>query len=183
MPPKIIALAGVSGSGKTLSALYIAQRYGLRPYAFVDGIKARLKALHPELTARDLWGDGRDETKDFLGGRTVRQALWDLSTQIRKKLPGFTVAEFSTVFNAHPRTRGWVISDCRDETECDWCDRHAIVIKLLRNNSAVLQGAGDTHDRYVAKKIFQHRVNNTEMSKPELYDALDTVLAPYRLLR
>lgn len=179
---RIVALAGMTKSGKTLCSSYITENYGLRHHAFVDHFKHSLQELHPELTERDLWGPGREEHKDFLGGKTVREALIELSTKERAEHKGCAIARLSQKIAAHPTAPGWVLSDCRHETEVDWCLRHAITIKLLRGARRLLQSNNTKHfDWHVINRPIPLVIDNENLEIPELYARIDAILMKHGL--
>jgi hypothetical protein len=75
--PRIVALSGVAGSGKTTAADYLGKRYGYVRVKFADPIKDMLRAIG--LTDRHLEGDLKEKPQHF--GKSPRFLLQTLGTE------------------------------------------------------------------------------------------------------
>lgn len=116
--PRLIALAGQAGAGKTTAACHIVATYpGFTRLSFADPIRDMLKALG--LTAFDLQ-DHKHQSHFLIGGHTPRFAMQTLGTEWGRRLihPDIWVNALR-----HRIEAAWdlgyrvVIDDCRFDNE------------------------------------------------------------------
>ncbi len=77
--PRIVGVLGVAGSGKTLVAKHLVERYGYTRLRFADPIKRMLKELG--LTDEQLDGDAKMTPMPMFGGATPRGMMQTLGTE------------------------------------------------------------------------------------------------------
>lgn len=77
--PRVIALCGDAGSGKTTAADYLVEHYGYRRVKFADPLKNMLRAMG--LTERQIEGDQKEIAQDALCGRSPRHLMQTLGTE------------------------------------------------------------------------------------------------------
>lgn len=91
--PKVIGLCGLAGSGKTQTALILAER-GYRRLRFADTLKRMLRVLlyaageDPQSAARYIDGDHKEQPHHAFGGHSSRYAMQTLGTEWGRKLIG-----------------------------------------------------------------------------------------------
>lgn len=78
--PKIIGILGYAGSGKTLVAKHLVERYGFRRTRFADPLKNMLK-LGLGLTDDEVDGDLKMAPMERFGGVTPRHMMQTLGTE------------------------------------------------------------------------------------------------------
>ena len=84
--PRVIALCGDAGSGKTTAADYLVEHYGYRRVKFADPLKNMLRAMG--LTERQIEGDQKEIAQDALCGRSPRHLMQTLGTEWGRQLIG-----------------------------------------------------------------------------------------------
>lgn len=78
--PRLIALTGYAGSGKSTVAEHLARAHGYRRIRFADPLKDMLKVGFG-LTDEHVNGGLKETPLDVLGGRSPRQAMQTLGTE------------------------------------------------------------------------------------------------------
>lgn len=76
--PRVIAITGLAGSGKSSVAALLCIHHGFRLLKFADPIKDMLKAIG--LTVAELEGNKKGLPSRLLGGRSPRFAMQTLGT-------------------------------------------------------------------------------------------------------
>ncbi|HEX8392150.1 MAG TPA: AAA family ATPase [Longimicrobium sp.] len=92
--PQLIALAGVSGSGKDTVGEFLASRHGYVRVAFADPIKHAMMALFG-LEREQLWGERRNQADARLG-RSPRELYQQFGKACREIDPLVWVRAFRT---------------------------------------------------------------------------------------
>jgi hypothetical protein len=117
-PPRLIALCGLAGSGKTTCAEYLRQEWGYSHLKFASPIKEMLRALG--LNDDHLEGDLKEQPTELLAGHSPRHAMQTLGTEWGRELMGLN---FWADMWAHSAERilkaggKVVVDDCRFPNE------------------------------------------------------------------
>ncbi len=83
-PPRVIALCGLAGSGKSTIADHLVADHGYTRVKFAETLKNMLRALG--LTDRHIEGDLKEQPCSLLGGQTPRRAMITLGTEWGREL-------------------------------------------------------------------------------------------------
>lgn len=112
--PRIIALTGLAGSGKSTAADYLIAVHGFTRVRFAGPLKAMMRALG--LSDRHIEGDMKEVPHEMLCGKTPRQAMQTLGTEWGRKLIGddFWINTWHQDAGRHSRV---VVDDCRFPNE------------------------------------------------------------------
>lgn len=78
-PPKLVALTGLAGCGKSTAADYLIRAHGFVRVKFSGPLKDMLRAIG--LTDRHIEGDLKEEPCALLCGQTPRYAMQTLGTE------------------------------------------------------------------------------------------------------
>lgn len=111
--PRVIALAGPAGSGKSTVALSLRAR-GYRLTKFAGPLKAMCRALG--MTDEMIEGDQKEMPSDILGGHTPRHAMQTLGTEWGRNCMGEDFWVNMWARGLHPDERV-VVDDCRFANE------------------------------------------------------------------
>jgi hypothetical protein len=79
MPPRIIGVLGVAGSGKTLVSRHLVEQHGYVRTRFAEPIKAMLRSIG--LTDAQVDGDEKMQPLPAFGGATARSMMQTLGTE------------------------------------------------------------------------------------------------------
>lgn len=82
--PRIIAIAGLAGSGKSTISKMLTHQHGFKLVKFADPLKNALRAIG--LTEEELEGSRKALPCKLLGGRTPRYAMQTLGTEWGRNL-------------------------------------------------------------------------------------------------
>lgn len=85
-PPRLIALCGLAGSGKTTCAEYLEREWGYHHLKFAGPIKEMLRPLG--LDESHLEGPLKEEPTELLAGNSPRHAMQTLGTEWGRELMG-----------------------------------------------------------------------------------------------
>lgn len=112
--PRVIALTGLAGSGKSTAADYLVADYGYTLVKFAGPLKAMLREVG--LTVNEIEGNRKELPIDFLCGKTPRQAMQTLGYEWGRKCIGedFWVNAWRLAVND---CRHVVVDDCRFPNE------------------------------------------------------------------
>lgn len=116
--PKVIALCGLAGSGKSAAAAYLIENHNYKLVKFAAPLKKMLSALG--LTLADIEGEHKETPNPILCGKTPRHAMQTLGTEWGRQLIG---PEFwTTVWKHHAQLalaagHGVIVDDCRFDNE------------------------------------------------------------------
>lgn len=84
--PRLVALSGAAGSGKTTAADYLIEHYGYHRIKFAEPIKDMLRAIG--LTHEQIEGRYKESPSYILCGRTPRYVMQTLGTEWGRDLIG-----------------------------------------------------------------------------------------------
>ncbi len=84
--PRLIAITGAAGSGKSTAAIHLMERRGYRRIRFADPIKDMLREFG--LTFEQLDGALKETPSDLLCSRTARRAMQTLGDEWGRQLIG-----------------------------------------------------------------------------------------------
>ncbi len=157
MASKIIALTGLSGSGKSEVAKYLQYGHGFTPVKFAGPLKAMLEAFYrycgvsDDAILRKLEGDLKETPCPYLCGRTPRYAMQTLGTEWGRQLIGGNLWTNSW-FSAVDSVDGPVVTDdCRFPNEVE-------AIRIM--NGAIVK----------MKAAVRRREDSDHVSEQELHD-------------
>ena len=77
--PRVVALTGAAGSGKSTAADYLIRHHGYERVKFADPLKDMMRAIG--LSERYIEGDLKEEPTPWLRGKTPRHAMQTLGTE------------------------------------------------------------------------------------------------------
>lgn len=84
--PRLVALCGSAGSGKSAAADYLVLHYGYRRVKFAGPLKNMLRAIG--LTHAEIEGDAKESKSEMLCGRTPRYVMQTLGTEWGRHIVG-----------------------------------------------------------------------------------------------
>lgn len=116
--PKIIALIGNAGAGKSTVAEYLTKVHGYKVVKFAGPMKNMLRAIG--LTDEEIEGSRKEMPIDLLCGKTPRHAMVTLGTEWGRDLIGenFWASLWQEEAAAHINSgKLVVVDDCRFENE------------------------------------------------------------------
>lgn len=116
--PKLVALAGVAGSGKSTVAEHLVAQYGYTRLKFAGPLKDMCRAIG--MTEAMIEGAEKETPIDWLCGRTPRYVMQRLGTEFGRDLIGadFWVRLFQRQADAIITNGGRiVVDDCRFDNE------------------------------------------------------------------
>lgn len=116
--PRVIALCGLAGSGKSTVAAYLEDRFGYRRVRMAGPLKAMMRAIG--LGDAEIEGDLKEKPCALLQGKTPRFALQRLGTEWGRELIGenfWTGLWQRTAFDVLDHGGRVVCEDCRFPNE------------------------------------------------------------------
>lgn len=149
--PRVIALTGVAGSGKSTVAGMLAD-YGYTLVKFAGPLKAMLREVG--LTVSEIEGNRKELPIDFLCGKSPRQAMQTLGYEWGRKCIGedFWVNAWRLAVNGLPLV---VVDDCRFPNEAHAVRQLGGVIWALEGRGGIAgsheseNGIGSAPDRVI----------------------------------
>lgn len=84
--PRVVALTGAAGSGKSTAAEYLIRHHGYERVKFAGPLKDMCRAIG--LTDSQIEGDRKEEAAAMLSGRTPRHVMQTLGTEWGRKCIG-----------------------------------------------------------------------------------------------
>lgn len=84
--PRVVALTGAAGSGKSTAADYLIRHHGYERVKFAGPLKDMCRAIG--LTDSQIEGERKEEPAAMLSGRTPRHAMQTLGTEWGRKCMG-----------------------------------------------------------------------------------------------
>lgn len=153
--PRVIAISGKLGSGKTTAETLLAKHFTTIPLAFADGLKESYKAIFPNGTS-PYTTEGRASTIPELNisvGKFL-QDFGEAGRQYNSNIWLYSVGR--RVANA-PNDTICVITDCRFPNEVKYIQSlGGIVVRLRRDNidPATLAGRDHNHISETALDTF-----------------------------
>ncbi|WP_201271833.1 AAA family ATPase [Sinorhizobium meliloti] len=114
--PRLVALTGAAGSGKSTATRYLVEHHGYTLVKFAGPLKDMCRALG--LDDRQIEGDLKEVPCDILAGRTPRHAMQTLGTQWGRDCiaEDFWIRLWKMRAVQHKRV---VVDDCRFPNEAD----------------------------------------------------------------
>lgn len=125
--PRLIALTGAAGSGKSTAASYLVEHHGYVRVRFAQPLKDMMAALG--LDERHIEGDLKQTPMEELSGQTPRYAMQTLGTEWGRNCMGddFWVNLWRQDALRHERV---VVDDCRFPNEAEAI--HALGGKIIK---------------------------------------------------
>lgn len=120
--PKIVALTGAAGSGKSTVADYLVEHYGYQRVKFADPLKNMLRAIG--LGDESIEGGLKNSPLEWLNNRTPRYLMQTLGTEWGRQMICRDIwvsiwrNKVECWLNDEPRTR-IVADDCRFANEAE----------------------------------------------------------------
>lgn len=120
VPPRLVALCGPAGCGKSTCAEYLLREWGYRVLKFASPLKEMLRGLG--LNDEHLEGGLKERPCDLLAGRSPRHAMQTLGTEWGRMLMGtdFWADMWSQAASQVLKEGGKVVvDDCRFPNEME----------------------------------------------------------------
>lgn len=132
--PRIIALVGNAGAGKSTVADYLIESYGYHRVKFAAPLKNMLRAIG--LDDEEIEGSRKEEPCDLLCGKTPRHAMVTLGTEWGRDMIGaeFWTSLWEEEVCAHINSGlNVVVDDCRFPNELEVVKRRGgIAWRIVR---------------------------------------------------
>lgn len=114
--PRLIALTGAAGSGKSTAANYLVEHHGYVRVRFAGPLKDMMRAIG--MAESEIEGDEKETEFRYLGGKTPRYAMQTLGTEWGRNCMGedFWVNLWRERTIGHDRV---VVDDCRFPNEAE----------------------------------------------------------------
>lgn len=84
--PRVVALTGAAGSGKSTAAEYLIRRHSYERVKFAGPLKDMCRAIG--MTESQIEGESKEEPAAMLSGKTPRHAMQTLGTEWGRKCMG-----------------------------------------------------------------------------------------------
>lgn len=155
--PRVVALAGAAGSGKSTAAQYLVDNHGFARVRFAGPLKEMCRAIG--LQDEHIEGDRKEEPIAMLCGRTPRQFMQFLGTEFGRDLIGgdFWVGlwrmEAEHILDAGGRV---VVDDCRFPNEAAAVRRMAGDIYRLQGRGGIAGGHESERQDFVADVVIEN---------------------------
>lgn len=119
--PRLVALTGAAGSGKSTATKFLVERHGYTLVKFAGPLKDACRALG--LTDRHIEGDLKEEPCEMLCGKTPRYLMQAMGTELGRNLIGESLwvnlwRSRALAVMAHGFGRV-VVDDCRFPNEAE----------------------------------------------------------------
>lgn len=120
--PRLVALSGAAGAGKTTVADYLVLHYGYTRIKFAGPLKDMLRSIG--LTHNEIEGTAKQEPSEMLCGRTPRYVMQTLGTEWGRDLIGENLwvnlwQRRVTAFAAENPNAKFVVDDMRFANELE----------------------------------------------------------------
>ena len=177
-PRKLIAFAGISGTGKDTCADYLVREHKGVKFSFAALLKALCQVLfgHKGLKGEDYYNDNRDARKDVLwtnsqGKEFTPVDVWVLvGTKMREVYEDVWLDALSARMEYEPET-SFFIADCRHENELKRIQELGGKVYYVKN-SEVKPNPKATMDHLITEDMCDGVIVN-EGTLEELYAKLD----------
>lgn len=149
--PKLVALTGAAGSGKSTVANYLVQRHGFVRVKFAGPLKAMCRAIG--MSNEQIEGSEKELPSNELQGRTPRYVMQTLGTEWGRDLIGpefwtsLWMASASRILDAGGKV---VVDDCRFENE-------GAAVRRLQGRIFSLQGRGGIAGSHISEAGMVHQ--------------------------
>jgi len=168
--PRLIALVGLAGSGKSTAAKHLTANHGYRVEKFAGPLKDMLRAIG--LTESHIEGDLKEVPCDLLGGKTPRYAMQTLGTEWGRDL--ISTGLWTRAWMDRARNGAVVTDDCRFENEAEAVRRlGGRIIRVVR--PAHGNGAGHASESDQARIVADRDIVNNG-TPADLHAQLDAIL-------
>lgn len=143
--PRLVALSGAAGSGKTTAADYLIEHYGYHRVKFAGPLKDMLYAVG--LTHNDIEGTGKQFPSDLLCGHSPRYVMQTLGTEWGRELIGADLwvniwqRRVTAAAAVNPDAR-FIVDDMRFANELD-CVKALGGVRITVHRPTVAGLAGD----------------------------------------
>lgn len=178
--PRLVGLAGPSGSGKDTAAEYLRERHRFRRIALADPLKGWVQTIFG-LSDDQLWGPERNAV-DLRLGRTPREVYQSFGDACRDIDPDVLIRPFrAAVRNARADGDSVVCTDVRTASELALVRAEGGLVYRIRRSAAGAPGKAGEHRTEtelcsLADSEFDGLVRN-DGSLRELHDQLDRCVA------
>jgi len=155
--PRLVALSGAAGSGKTTAADYLIEHYGYHRIKFAGPLKDMLYAIG--LTHGEVEGTSKQFPSDLLCGRTPRYVMQTLGTEWGRDLIGNDLwvnlwQRRVTAMAAERPDARFVVDDMRFPNELEAVKQLGGV--RIAVHRPVIAGAGGDHVSESALPVDEH---------------------------
>lgn len=166
-PPRLVALCGLAGSGKSTCSEFLTREWGYQTIKFASPLKEMLRALG--LTNEHLEGSRKEEPCEQLAGNSPRHAMQTLGTEWGRALMGenfwadmWSQAAFRTVQEGGKV----VVDDCRFPNELEAVRKlGGVSIGILRSGLLpVLEHESERHQLYTDHTLLNDRERDQMLS-------------------
>ena len=177
-PRKLIAFAGISGTGKDTCADYLVSKHKGTKFSFASLLKALCQVLfgHKGLKGEDYYNDNRDARKDVLwtdpqGKEFTAVDVWvHVGTKMREVYEDVWLDALTARMKYEPET-SFFIADCRHENELKRIQELGGKVYYVKN-SEVKPNPKATMDHLITEDMCDGVIEN-EGTLEELYAKLD----------
>ncbi|EYR81919.1 hypothetical protein [Shinella sp. DD12] len=130
--PRVVALTGAAGSGKSTAADYLIRHHGYERVKFAGPLKDMCRAIG--MTESQIEGESKEEPAAMLSGKTPRHAMQTLGTEWGRKCMGedfwanLWLSRVKAILAFDGRV---VVDDCRFPNEAEAVRKlGGVIIKL-----------------------------------------------------
>ncbi len=145
--PRVVAFAGLAGSGKSTAATYLAERHGYKRIRFAGPLKAMMYSLG--FLSDEVEGKLKEEPNELLCGKSPRHAMQTLGTEWGRKCLGEDVwvnlwrQAANEVLSDGGRV---VVDDCRFPNE-------AATVRKLGGKVWLIEGRGGIAGNHESERL------------------------------
>ncbi|MDI6027028.1 deoxynucleotide monophosphate kinase [Corticibacterium sp. UT-5YL-CI-8] len=170
--PRVIALSGLAGSGKSTAAAYL-QFIGYELVKFAGPLKDAMRAFG--LSERHIEGDLKEKPCPLLQGRTPRYAMQTIGKEWGRDIIGehfwlgLWEARALEVLDSGRRV---VVDDCRFENEADAVRKLGGKVIRLSGRGGIAGGHGSEQMDWAVDRVIQNLG-----TRDDLYEELSRVAA------